>query len=96
MSFANDMLSLRHEIDSMHAARMAMMHKMSRFRAEVRKSVARSMSERHREFPDLCFRARSARNEFVAENHRMVSAMLGAFGAERSAGHDNFFMGKRG
>ena len=94
MSFAEDMLNLRHEIDSLHATRMALMHRMNRFRTELRKSTARSVAEMHRAFTKECARARTARHAFISHNQGMVEEMLDAFRAERFAGRRNF-MGKR-
>jgi len=94
MSLADDMLNLRREIDSLHAARMALMHRMNRFRAELRKSTARSIAEMHKAFTKECARARTARHAFISHNQGIVEGMLGAFRTERFAAHRNF-MGKR-
>jgi hypothetical protein len=94
MPFADDMMNLRHEIDSLHAARKAMRHRLNRFRADLRKNMARSMAEFHRAFNKECARAGAARHAFGAHNQDMVSHMLGAFSAERATAHRNF-RGKR-
>lgn len=94
MPLADDMMNLRREIDGLHAARKAMMHRLSRFRMHLKKDMARSMAELRRAFNHECTRARAARHAFSAHNHEMVSHMLEAFGAERAAAHRNF-RGKR-
>ena len=94
MSLANDMLSLRREIDSMHSARMAMMHRLNRFRSDLRKSVARSMSELHRALAKEFSRNRAARQAFNSHNQHNVEGMVDAFCSERNAARRNF-MGKR-
>ncbi|HYB90223.1 MAG TPA: hypothetical protein VEC38_04170 [Candidatus Binataceae bacterium] len=94
MPFANDMLNLRREIDSLHAARMAMMHRLNRFRSDLRKNMSRNMSEMRKMFARESARARAARDAFNSHNREMVGTMIGGFGSERGAGHRNFF-GKR-
>jgi len=94
MSLADDMLNLRHEINSLHAARMALMHRMNRFRADLRKNTVRSVAEMRRLLTKECARARTARRAFISHNQETVRGMLGAFRAERFAAHRNF-MGKR-
>jgi hypothetical protein len=94
MPFANDMAELRHEIDTLHARRMAMMHRLGRFRSELHKTIGRTMHERHKAFAKECARGQAAREEFAAENHQMVEELLAGFASERSAGHRHFF-GKR-
>jgi hypothetical protein len=95
MSFADDMMNLRHEIDSLHASRKAMMHRLNRFRADLRKNMTRSMTEFHKTFNKGCARTRAARHAFAAHNQDMVSQMLGALSTERAVAHRNF-LGKRG
>jgi len=95
MSFAEDMLNLRHEIDSLHSARMGMVHRLRRFRTDLRKSMARNMADMHKAFNRECARARAARNAFTSGNREMVEEMVGAFNAERAAAHRHFFRGKR-
>lgn len=95
MPFAYDMLNLRHEIDSLHAARKALVQRMNRFRSELRKNTTRSMAETHKTFARECARARTARHEFISHNHQFVEQMLDAFHTERMAAHRNF-TGKRG
>jgi hypothetical protein len=94
MSFANDMLNLRHEIDGLHAARTAMVHRLSRFRANLNKSMARRVAEMRRAFDRECSRARATRHAFAAHNRQKVDEMLGAFNGERATAHRNF-LGKR-
>lgn len=94
MRFADDMMNLRREIDSLHAARKAMVHRLNRFRADLRKNMARSMAELHKALDKECARAKAARHAFTAHNRDMVCQMLGVFGAERSAARRNF-RGKR-
>jgi len=94
MSFAQDMLNLRHEIGSLHAARMAMVHRLKRFRTDLRKSMARSMADMRKAFNKECARARAARNAITSRNHERVQEMVGAFNAERATAHRNF-RGKR-
>ncbi len=94
MSYAEDMLNLRQEIDGMHAARTALIHRLNRFRADLHKSMARSMADMRKAFSRECTRARAARHTFVSHNHEMVAGMLGGFSAERAAAHRNF-RGKR-
>jgi hypothetical protein len=90
MSYAEDMLNLRHEIDGMHAARTALIHRLNRFCADLHKSMARSLAEARKAFHRECARARVARHAFVSHNHEMVEGLLGAFGAERTAANRNF------
>ncbi len=94
MPLADEMMNLRREIDSLHAARKAMVHRLNRFRVDLRKNMARSMAELHRAFSKECARARAARHAFSAHNQDMVSQTLGAFSAERATAHRNF-RGKR-
>ena len=94
MPLGDEMINLRREIDSLHAARKAMVHRLNRFRADLRKNMARGMAELHRAFGKECARARAARHAFSAHNQDMVSQMLGAFSADRAAAHRNF-RGKR-
>ena len=94
MRFADDMMNLRREIDSLHAARKAMVHRLNRFRADLRKNMARSMAEVHKALGKECARARAARHAFTAHNQEIVSHMLGMFGAERATARRNF-SGKR-
>lgn len=94
MSLADDMLKLRHEINSLHAARTALMQRLSRFRSELRKSTARSVAEMRKSFTKECARARTARHAFISHNQGIVEGMLGAFRTERFAAHRNF-MGRR-
>lgn len=94
MSFANDMLNLRHEIDGLHAARMAMVHRLGRFRANLNKSMARRLAEMRRVFDRECSRARATRHAFAAHNRQKMGQMLSIFNGERATAHRNFF-GKR-
>ncbi|MFZ0889054.1 MAG: hypothetical protein WA005_11420 [Candidatus Binataceae bacterium] len=94
MPFAEDMMNLRREIDSSHSARKAMMHRLYRFRADLRKNMARNMAELRKSFDKECARARAARHACSARNHNMVGQMLGTFSAERATAHRNF-RGKR-
>jgi di/tripeptidase len=94
MPLAEEMMNLRREIDGLHAARKAMVHRLDRFRAELRKTMARRMANLHNAFDRECARARAARHAFTAHNQDMVSHMLAGFSAERAAARRNF-RGKR-
>ena len=94
MSLAQDMLNLRHEIDGLHAARREMMNRLERFRTDLRRSMAHSVGEMRRAFMRDCAEARAVRRAFIAHNHEVVGAMLGAFGTERAAARRNFRSGR--
>jgi len=94
MPLADEMMNLRREIDSLHAARKAMVNRLNRFRVDLRKNMTRRMTDLRSAFKKECARARAARHAFSAHNQDMVSQMLGAFSAERATAHRNF-RGKR-
>jgi len=90
MSFADQMLNLRREIEDMRASRMAMMHRMKRFRTDLRNRMARSMGQMHKAFSEQCRHARTARHLFMTRNRDTVGEMIQAFSTDRMAGHRNF------
>ncbi len=94
MPLANEMTNLRREIDGLHTARKAMVHRLNRFRADLRKNMARRMANLNNAFDRECARARAARQAFAAHNQDVISQMLGAFSADRATARRNF-RGKR-
>ena len=94
MPLADEMMNLRREIDGLHAARKAMVHRLNGFRADLRKNMARSMADLHNAFDTECAGARAARHAFAAHNQSLVNQMLGAFSADRATARRNF-RGKR-
>jgi len=93
VEFASDMLNLRREIDSLRAARTAMMNGLNQFNRELRKSTARKMSDMRHMLAKEFARARATRRAFSKHNRRMVDHLIAGFGTERSAARRNF-MGK--
>jgi len=94
MPLANEMMNLRREIDGLHAGRKAMVHRLNRFRADLRKNMARRMANLNNAFDRECAHARAARHAFTAHNQDVISQMLGAFSTERATAGRNF-RGKR-
>ena len=90
MSFADQMLNLRRQIDEMHATRMSMLLRLRQFRTELTKNMAHRMGEMRKSFSEQCMTARSARQAFKSHNRARVGEMLHAFGSDRLAGRRHF------
>jgi len=90
MSFADQMLNLRREIEDMRESRMAMIHRMKRFRTDLRNRIARGMGQMRKAFAEQSMHARSARHLFITHNRETVGEMIQAFSIDRMAGRRNF------
>lgn len=94
MAFADDMLTLRHEIDGLRARRMAMMRELNRFKSDLRKNTVRRRADMRKIFAKECSRDHAARRTFNCHTREMIEEMLEALSSERNAGRRNF-LGKR-
>lgn len=90
MAIAEDMQHLRHEIDGLHAARMAMMHQLKRFSADLRLNMARNRDEMRKATREACAQSRNARRAFISGNQQLVRDMIGAHHADLTAARRHF------
>ncbi len=93
MEFASDMLNLRREIDDLRATRAAMMKGLNQFNRELKKSMARKMSEMRHMRAEESALARAVRHAFNIRDQHVAGHMIAAFGSERYAARCNFMGG---
>ncbi len=94
MHFANDMMNLRHEIDTLRRDRRKMVDRLHRFSSTLHSDTAKMLSAMRKAMSEEQAKLREMRCSFNAENQRGIHDMMHALHGERARARRNF-MGKK-
>lgn len=96
MKLAEDMGRLRHEIEEIRSARIALKKRLGRFASDLRQNMNQTRASFRREQADRARAVRNALDSFVRMLRHTSRETLNSYRSERAAARDAWFPGRHG
>ncbi len=93
MGFADDMGRLRHEIEEMRSARIALKNRLNHYAADLRSGMNEQRSAMHQHHAAQAAMTRAALESFVSNTRSTMRETMGSFQRERGAAHRAWMRG---
>jgi hypothetical protein len=87
MGFADDMERLRHEIEELRGARIALKNRLNHYAADLRRGMNEQRSTMRQHHAEAAARTKTAMTSFVSNTRRMMRETMGSFQRERDSAH---------
>ncbi len=87
MGFADDMERLRHEIEELRGARIALKNRLNHHAVDLRRGMNEQRAMMRRQHAEQAARTKAAMASFVFNTRRMMRETIGSFQREREGAH---------